>query len=127
VPAEVVKLQTPKVVLARQVGEGHAVRVVSARDTERPEGVKMMFIVRDGDHLYHLPLVFTSESHLCSWVDEEVVMAIQAYRAKQAKKPVNVVYHAMDGTFADQRARAEAIVTDLVHAGHLPQEALEDF
>jgi hypothetical protein len=55
-----------------------------------------------------------------------VSQAIVRHNVEVANRPVNVVMRAFEGTFADERAKAEMIIRDLVDAGHLPPKALED-
>jgi hypothetical protein len=125
--AEVVRLQTPKQVVRSRTDSEEAVKVRSRPSAEFPGGVEMVFMVKDGDHLYHLPLLFCDHRQLEEWIDEQD-LAIQRYREDLANKPISVVYRAMtNGTFTNERAKAEVIISDLVRTGHLPREALEDF
>jgi hypothetical protein len=56
-----------------------------------------------------------------------VSQALVRHNCDVANRPINVIRRAFtEGTFADEEAKYEMVVRDLVDAGHLPKEALVD-
>jgi hypothetical protein len=117
----------------RHPANGEAVRVVESRN---PEGhsvggyVALSMDVQDPSSggISVLELRFKDSVAMYDFFSGAgpIGQAIVRHNVEIANRPVNIVERAFEGTFADDRARAEIIVRDLVDAGHLPKKALED-
>lgn len=100
---------------------------------ERNSRESEIVTVRFGTHMIAIKesdssgvsLIFNTGDDLNDWINT-LAKSKSRYDRHEMNRPANVIRRAMQGSFRDQEARVEAILRDLVEAGHLDVENLKD-
>jgi hypothetical protein len=106
--------------------------ITGEAEVERERG-KDLVTLRFGTHWASIheessggvTLIFNDSDTLDNWI-ELLGRSKRRFDANEFNRPASVIRRAMQGTFRDQEARVEAILRDLVEAGHLDVENLKD-
>lgn len=117
----------PFLVLRRgDVAEPTNLRVHSVPGQPSALGLSIPVIPLGEGETVRIRLIFPNLENVEGWRTHDLHEAVKEYRVVEANRPVNVVISALQGTFADDHARAEIIIHDLATRGLLSARAMED-
>lgn len=103
-------------------------------DITRPNRGSELVSVRFGTHMIAISndenavgveLIFNTVDDLGDWI-ELLFRSKASHDRREANRPLNVIRRAAVGSFRDDEALYEAILRDLIEAGHLDREYLKD-